>query len=170
MDEVEKTRRSIEMQVAAQYFDHRMGASVIEYALQNARALWSRTHDDVVRILWCPKTRQDDEFQGGQHSVFAVPEVHHTDDLNPERASCVLLFGPDEKGSDDNAVGIEFKLNTLLGKPAKGQTVLDYIKEACRLKNDYKVIEKIMTPSLLERLGAVPILPSEDPVEFVTSR
>lgn len=159
-----------EMQIAARYFDHHLSASVIEYALENARALWIRTQDNVVRVHWCPRAAYDDEFQGGQHSVFEVMSIHHTDDANPERAGCVLLFGPDQNESDDNAIGIEFKPDALVDLPKKGQTVAEYIAEACGLRNDSKVLEKALTPSLLTRLGSIPIIPLVEPVEFVKPR
>lgn len=170
MSRVAKIRGKTEMPDTAKYFDHRLNASVIEYPLENARALWMRTKDDVVRILWCPRAAYDDEFLGGRHAVYTVMSVHHTDDANPERAGCVLLFGPDQNESDDNAVGIEFKPGAVVDLPKKGQTVAEYITEACRLENDHRVFEKVMTPSLLARLGSIPIIPLVEPVDFMPAR
>ncbi len=158
------------MRVVARYFDHHLGASVIEYALKDARARWTRTADDVVRVLWCPRASDDDEFEefeGCQYAFFRIPDVHHTDDAHSERAACLLLFGSDKEYSDDNAIGIEFKLTQLIPRPGKGQTVREYIVGALRREKDVRVIEKVGVPSLFERLGDVPIIPDVMPVEFV---
>ena len=136
---------------------------VIEYVLEGARIIWSLSTLGVIRILWCPPLVDEEgdvehDDVGGLGAPVYGTEVHHTDSLNPEQEHCLGLFGPNKEREDDNGIGLQFRLPFIV-PPALGETVREYVTRVFKERSDSRVIEKAMAPSILERIGDIPILP-----------